>query len=152
MNCSTRDSRSNRATVYPEDSFKRMWRSRPGAVAFPVSRFPVRRAARTLPVKRLMTCAGRKDSSRSLRTTIPSQAVKRSTRLEADVQNQSKPAMSSTHMSHRCTQCYLSLCCRYLWTNAIAMLPSPTAEATRLTGLNLTSPQANKPGTLDSRR
>lgn len=50
------------------------------------------------------------------------------------------------------TQCYLASCCRYLWANAIAMLPSPTAEATRLTGLNLTSPQANTPGTLDSRR
>jgi len=43
-------------------------------------------------------------------------------------------------------------CCRYLWTKAIAMLPSPTAEATRLTGLSLTSPQAKTPGTLDSRR
>ena len=49
-------------------------------------------------------------------------------------------------------ECYRASCCRYLWTKAIAMLPSPTAEATRLTGLNLTSPQAKTPGTLDSRR
>ncbi len=32
------------------------------------------------------------------------------------------------------------------------MLPSPTAEATRFTGLNRTSPQAKIPGALDSRR
>ena len=32
------------------------------------------------------------------------------------------------------------------------MLPSPTAEATRLTGLKRTSPQAKTPGTLDSSR
>src|SRR5262249_43791610 len=49
-------------------------------------------------------------------------------------------------------ECYRASCCRYLWTKAIAMLPSPTAEATRFTGLNLTSPQAKTPGTLDSRR
>src|SRR5215207_10886085 len=48
--------------------------------------------------------------------------------------------------------CYRASCCRYLWTKAIAMLPSPTAWATRLTGLNLTSPQANTPGRLDSSR
>jgi hypothetical protein len=47
---------------------------------------------------------------------------------------------------------YDARCCRYWWTNAIAMLPSPTAEATRFTGLNLTSPQANTPGTLVSSR
>ena len=47
---------------------------------------------------------------------------------------------------------YRASCCRYLWTKAIAMLPSPTADATRLTGLNLTSPQAKTPGTLDSSR
>jgi hypothetical protein len=35
---------------------------------------------------------------------------------------------------------------------AIAMLPSPTAEATRFTGLSRTSPQAKIPGALDSRR
>jgi hypothetical protein len=34
----------------------------------------------------------------------------------------------------------------------MAMLPSPTAAATRLTGLNRTSPLANMPGTLVSRR
>src|SRR6185436_6736932 len=54
-----------------------------------------------------------------------------------------------TRLLHRC---YRASCCKYLWTKAIAMLPSPTAEATRLTGLNLTSPQAKMPGTLDSRR
>jgi len=32
------------------------------------------------------------------------------------------------------------------------MLPSPTAAATRLTGLNDTSPHAKTPGTLVSRR
>ena len=42
--------------------------------------------------------------------------------------------------------------CRYWWTKAIAMLPSPTAEATRLTGLNRTSPHAKMPGTLVSSR
>jgi len=47
---------------------------------------------------------------------------------------------------------YSAPCCRYLWTKAIAMLPSPTAEATRLTGLNRTSPHAKTPGTLVSRR
>jgi len=36
---------------------------------------------------------------------------------------------------------YRASSCRYLWTKAIAMLPSPTAEATRLTGLNRTSPR-----------
>src|SRR5262245_10959251 len=41
---------------------------------------------------------------------------------------------------------------RYWCTKAIAMLPSPTAAATRLTGLNRTSPQAKMPGTLVSRR
>jgi len=41
---------------------------------------------------------------------------------------------------------------RYWCTNAIAMLPSPTAAATRFTGLNRTSPQAKMPGTLVSRR
>src|SRR6185369_8132738 len=39
---------------------------------------------------------------------------------------------------------------RYCRTNAIAMLPSPTAAATRLTELRRTSPHANTPGTLDS--
>ena len=38
------------------------------------------------------------------------------------------------------------------WTKAIAMLPSPTAAATRLTGLERTSPQAKMPGTLVSSR
>src|SRR5277367_6166520 len=46
----------------------------------------------------------------------------------------------------------LALSARYSWTKAIAMLPSPTAEATRFTGLNRTSPQANTPGTLVSTR
>jgi MFS family permease len=41
---------------------------------------------------------------------------------------------------------------RYWCTKAIAMLPSPTAAATRLTGLNRTSPHANTPGTLVSSR
>jgi|GEM_PF-6055796 len=35
---------------------------------------------------------------------------------------------------------------------AMAMLPSPTAAATRLTGLERTSPQAKMPGTLVSSR
>src|SRR3984885_3690428 len=83
----------------------------------------------------------------------PPQGVTRSIRLiEADVQNQSKSTTTSTDTPHCRTQCHLASCCKYLWANAIAMLPSPTAEATRLTGLNLTSPQANTPGTLDSRR
>src|SRR6478752_856852 len=34
----------------------------------------------------------------------------------------------------------------------MAMLPSPTAAATRFTGLNRTSPHAKIPGALDSRR
>ncbi len=41
---------------------------------------------------------------------------------------------------------------RYWCTKAIAMLPSPTAAATRLTGPNRTSPQAKMPGTLVSSR
>jgi hypothetical protein len=41
---------------------------------------------------------------------------------------------------------------RYWCTNAIAKLPSPTAEATRLTGPERTSPHAKMPGTLVSRR
>lgn len=41
---------------------------------------------------------------------------------------------------------------RNWWTNAIAMLPSPTAAAARLTGLQRTSPQAKMPGTLVSSR
>jgi len=41
---------------------------------------------------------------------------------------------------------------RYWCTKAIAMLPSPTAAATRFTGLNRTSPQAKMPGTLVSSR
>src|SRR5215212_943744 len=40
---------------------------------------------------------------------------------------------------------------RYLWTICMAMEPSPTAEATRLTDPHLTSPAANTPGTLVSR-
>jgi hypothetical protein len=39
---------------------------------------------------------------------------------------------------------------RYRWTKAIAMLPSPTADATRLTRLSRTSPHAKTPGTLVS--
>ncbi len=63
------------------------------------------------------------------------------------------PSARKTHMLFTVLAlCYRASCCRYLWTKAIAMLPSPTAEATRLTGLNLTSPQANTPGRLDSRR
>jgi len=58
----------------------------------------------------------------------------------------------SMHTGHCARQFCCAACSRYLWTKAIAMLPSPTAEATRLTGLNLTSPQAKTPGTLDSRR
>src|SRR3954447_21297439 len=45
-----------------------------------------------------------------------------------------------------------SSCLRYWCTKAMAMLPSPTAEATRLTGANRTSPHAKMPGTLVSRR
>src|SRR5262249_39413350 len=41
--------------------------------------------------------------------------------------------------------------CRDWCTKAIAMLPSPTAAATRLTGLSRTSPHAKMPGTLVSR-
>ena len=41
---------------------------------------------------------------------------------------------------------------RYWWTKAMAMLPSPTAAATRLTGEKRTSPQAKTPGTLVSSR
>ena len=41
---------------------------------------------------------------------------------------------------------------RYWWTKAIAMLPSPTAAATRFTGPNRTSPLAKMPGTLVSSR
>ena len=41
---------------------------------------------------------------------------------------------------------------RYWWTKAIAMLPSPTAAATRFTGPRRTSPHAKTPGTLVSRR
>jgi hypothetical protein len=39
---------------------------------------------------------------------------------------------------------------RYWWTKAIAMLPSPTPEATRLTEPWRTSPAAKMPGTLVS--
>ena len=49
-------------------------------------------------------------------------------------------------------RCGSALAARYWWTKAIAMLPSPTAEATRLTGLKRTSPQAKTPGTLVSSR
>jgi hypothetical protein len=45
-----------------------------------------------------------------------------------------------------------SISLRYWCTNAIAKLPSPTAEATRLTGPERTSPQAKMPGMLVSRR
>ena len=41
---------------------------------------------------------------------------------------------------------------RYWCTKAIAMLPSPTAAATRLTGAKRTSPHAKMPGTLVSSR
>ena len=41
---------------------------------------------------------------------------------------------------------------RYWCTKAIAMLPSPTAAATRFTGLSRTSPHAKIPGTLVSSR
>ena len=41
---------------------------------------------------------------------------------------------------------------RNWWTNAIAMLPSPTAAATRFTGPKRTSPHAKIPGTLVSSR
>ena len=37
-------------------------------------------------------------------------------------------------------------------SKAIAMLPSPTAAATRFTGANRTSPHAKMPGTLVSRK
>ena len=48
--------------------------------------------------------------------------------------------------------CWAAAATRYWCTKAIAMLPSPTAAATRFTGLNRTSPQAKMPGTLVSRR
>ena len=41
---------------------------------------------------------------------------------------------------------------RYWCTKAMAMLPSPTAAATRLTGAKRTSPHAKMPGTLVSSR
>jgi len=41
---------------------------------------------------------------------------------------------------------------RYSWMNCTAMLPSPTAEATRFTDRARTSPTAKTPGTLDSSR
>src|SRR5690349_24631983 len=41
---------------------------------------------------------------------------------------------------------------RNAWTKAIAMLPSPTAAATRFTGPQRTSPHAKIPGTLVSSR
>ena len=41
---------------------------------------------------------------------------------------------------------------RYWWMNAIAMLPSPTAAATRFTRPERTSPHAKTPGTLVSSR
>src|SRR5204862_1530281 len=41
---------------------------------------------------------------------------------------------------------------RYWCTNAMAMLPSPTAAATRFTGPERTSPHAKMPGTLVSSR
>src|SRR5262249_55935712 len=43
-------------------------------------------------------------------------------------------------------------CPRYCWAKRTAMLPSPTAAATRLTELARTSPTANTPGRLVSRR
>ena len=46
----------------------------------------------------------------------------------------------------------LSASFRYWCTKAIAMLPSPTAAATRFTGPNRTSPHAKMPGTLVSSR
>src|SRR3954451_2024351 len=53
---------------------------------------------------------------------------------------------------HETGTCAASASLRYWWTKATHMLPSPTAEATRLTGPNRTSPQAKMPGTLVSRR
>jgi hypothetical protein len=53
---------------------------------------------------------------------------------------------------HATGACAASASLRYWWTNAMHMLPSPTAAATRLTGPNRTSPQAKIPGTLVSRR
>src|SRR5215471_10227977 len=43
-------------------------------------------------------------------------------------------------------------CPRYCWAKRTAMLPSPTAAATRLTELARTSPTANTPGRLVSSR
>ena len=40
---------------------------------------------------------------------------------------------------------------RYRCTSVTAIAPSPTAEATRLTDSDRTSPATNTPGTLDSR-
>src|SRR6266404_910346 len=43
-------------------------------------------------------------------------------------------------------------CSRYRWTKVTAIAPSPTADATRFTELCRTSPAANDPGTLVSRK
>src|SRR3954452_11445925 len=56
-------------------------------------------------------------------------------------------------LAHRAaTSGAATACLRYWCTKAIAMLPSPTAAATRLTGPKRTSPHANTPGTLVSSR
>ena len=71
------------------------------------------------------------------------------------------PARSTPRLARRSVErcrghatgaCAASASLRYWWTNAMHMLPSPTAAATRLTGPNRTSPQAKIPGTLVSRR
>src|SRR4051794_21851959 len=61
-----------------------------------------------------------------------------------------QPAARRRRLSAQTTAVSASL--RYWWTNAIAMLPSPTAAATRLTGPKRTSPHAKMPGMLVSSR
>ena len=54
--------------------------------------------------------------------------------------------------SATCLSLLASASLRYWCTNAMAMLPSPTAAATRFTGPERTSPHAKMPGTLVSSR
>jgi len=59
-------------------------------------------------------------------------------------------SMMSGWLGHNVRLSHLSL--RYSCTNWTAIAPSPTAEATRLTELDRTSPAANTPGRLVSSR
>ena len=76
----------------------------------------------------------------------------REVRLARDVRLSTRPHHGGGARRRRYAPTGVSGWRRYWWTKAMAMLPSPTAAATRFTGPKRTSPHAKMPGTAVSSR